>query len=184
MSIYEGVGQSGLFLTYAMASSRSFWKSMPGRWAVSIIRLASAVRTNEAMAGSASSPSWAQASSNALAIISVWSGLKLVCESRDRIGMALLPRKVTRSLLPFRSQNKASREPCGPGSITSVRPAQGITPLAPKDAGGPGSKQPGPFRSSPKKRSAVYGLARLSSHGLAGNRGRPKRIGQNTRTVT
>jgi hypothetical protein len=59
MPIYEGVGQSGLFLTYAMASSRSFWGSMSGRLAVSIIRLASAVRTNEAIAGSASSPSWA-----------------------------------------------------------------------------------------------------------------------------
>jgi hypothetical protein len=64
--------------------------SMPGRRAVSIIRLASAVRTNEAMAGSVSSPRWAQASSNALALISVWSGLKLVRESRDRLQCVLL----------------------------------------------------------------------------------------------
>ena len=48
-------GQSGLFLTYAMASSRSFSTSTPGRCAISIIRLASAVRTSDAIAGSASS---------------------------------------------------------------------------------------------------------------------------------
>src|SRR4029077_12751961 len=43
-------GQSGLFLTYAMASSRSFCTSTPGRCAISIIRLASAVRTSDAIA--------------------------------------------------------------------------------------------------------------------------------------
>ena len=108
------------------------------------------------MAGSASSPcSWAQASSNALAIISVWSVLKLVCESRDRIGMALLPRSVTRSLVPFRSQNKASREPCGPGSITQCVLLREYPPWPPRTWEAPGSRQAGFSAYLPRERSAL-----------------------------
>ena len=62
--------------------------STPGQCAISIIRLASAVRTSDAIAGLASSIlTLAQASSNALAIISVCSRLNLVSARRDRIGM-------------------------------------------------------------------------------------------------
>jgi hypothetical protein len=70
-------------------------------WAVSIIRLASAVRTNEAMAGSASSPVRPRRHQSALAIICLVG----VEAGRHRIGGNA---PVTRTLR-FRSQNKASR---------------------------------------------------------------------------
>ena len=99
------------------------------------------------------------ASSNALAIISVWSGLKLVCESRDRIGMALLPRSVTRSLLPFSEPRTKHRgNPVGRARLPQCVLLRELPPLAPRtrEALVPSSR--GLSAYLPRERSALLRL--------------------------